>query len=44
VDRWGGEGLTVDDIRFPETRQYTEEVLDKRDEYARRYRKELGRR
>jgi len=43
VDRWGGRGLTIDHIRFPETRQYTEEVLDKRDEYAERYRTELRR-
>jgi soluble lytic murein transglycosylase len=43
VDRWGGQSLTLDDIRFPETRQYTEEVLDKRNEYAERYRQELRR-
>ena len=37
VDRWGGTDLTVDDIRFPETREYTRDVLDKRGEYAKRY-------
>jgi soluble lytic murein transglycosylase len=42
VDRWGGAGLRMQDIRFPETRQYAEEVLEKRDEYAERYTKELG--
>ena len=42
VDRWGGSDLRMQDIRFPETRQYAEEVLDKRDEYAERYAKELG--
>ena len=42
IDRWGGSTLGLSDIRFPETEQYTREVLDKRDEYARRYRKELG--
>jgi soluble lytic murein transglycosylase len=42
VDRWGGEDLTLDDIEFVETRQYTQDVLEKRGEYAKRYRKELG--
>jgi soluble lytic murein transglycosylase len=42
VDGWGGGALRMEDIRFPETRQYTEEVLEKRAEYADRYREELG--
>jgi soluble lytic murein transglycosylase len=42
VDDWGGKQLTLEEIRFAETRVYTETVLDKRDEYAKRYRKELG--
>jgi peptidoglycan lytic transglycosylase len=42
VDRWGGDGLTLDDIDFVETRQYTEDVLEKRGEYASRYSEELG--
>ena len=42
VDRWGGADLDVEDIRFVETEEYTREVLDKRDEYADRYREELG--
>jgi soluble lytic murein transglycosylase len=42
VDRWGAEALRIEDIRFPETRQYAEDVLEKRDEYAERYTKELG--
>jgi soluble lytic murein transglycosylase len=42
VDRWGAEALRMEDIRFPETRQYAEDVLEKRDEYAERYTKELG--
>jgi soluble lytic murein transglycosylase len=42
IDRWGGAGLGLEDIRFPETEHYTREVLDKRDEYASRYRDELG--
>jgi soluble lytic murein transglycosylase len=42
VVAWGGSDLTLDDIRFPETRGYVEDVLDKRDEYAQHYRHELG--
>ena len=34
--------LSLDDIPFPETRNYVENVLEKRDEYARHYRHELG--
>jgi soluble lytic murein transglycosylase len=42
ADRWGGAGLSVAGIPFPETRAYVEEVLEKRDEYRRKYAKELG--
>jgi soluble lytic murein transglycosylase len=42
VSAWGGSSLSLDDIRFPETRGYVENVLEKRDEYARHYRHELG--
>jgi soluble lytic murein transglycosylase len=42
VAAWGGPDLQLDDIPFPETRGYVEDVLDKRDEYARHYRHELG--
>jgi soluble lytic murein transglycosylase len=42
VIAWGGSNLQLDDIPFPETRGYVEDVLDKRDEYARHYRHELG--
>lgn len=42
VDRWGGRGLGLDDIPFPETRAYVEEVLDKQQAYRRKYAKELG--
>jgi soluble lytic murein transglycosylase len=42
VDRWGGKALRLGDIRFPETEQYTRDVLDKRDDYADTYRDELG--
>ena len=42
VVAWGGSNLRLDDIPFPETRGYVEDVLDKREEYARHYRHELG--
>jgi soluble lytic murein transglycosylase len=42
VVAWGGSNLRLDDIPFPETRGYVESVLDKREEYARHYRDELG--
>ena len=42
VVAWGGSNLQLDDIPFPETRGYVEDVLDKRVEYARHYRDELG--
>jgi soluble lytic murein transglycosylase len=42
VVAWGGSNLSVNDIPFPETRDYVENVLQKRDEYARHYRHELG--
>ena len=42
VDRWGASGLALDDIRFPETRAYVEEVLDKRQEYRDQYAQDLG--
>jgi soluble lytic murein transglycosylase len=42
VDGWGGSSLRMDDIRFPETREYTEDVFDKRADYVKHYRTELG--
>ena len=42
VAAWGGSNLEVDQIPYPETREYVENVLDKREEYARHYRHELG--
>ena len=42
ADEWGGADLTVEDIEFPETRAYVEEVLEKRHEYRDKYGKELG--
>jgi soluble lytic murein transglycosylase len=42
VDGWGGADLTLDDIAFPETRAYVEEVLEKRRAYRDTYPRELG--
>jgi soluble lytic murein transglycosylase len=42
ADKWGGSSLTVEEIPFPETRAYVEEVLDKRQAYRDKYGKELG--
>ncbi len=42
ADKWGGSGLEVSDITFPETRSYVSHVLDKRDAYRDKYAKELG--
>jgi peptidoglycan lytic transglycosylase len=42
ADKWGGADLQVEDIPFPETRAYVEEVMEKRDEYRDKYGKELG--
>jgi soluble lytic murein transglycosylase len=42
ADKWGGSGLNVSDIPFPETRAYVEEVLDKQKAYRKKYAKELG--
>jgi soluble lytic murein transglycosylase len=42
VDEWGGSALRMDDIRFPETKQYTQDVFDKREDYVKHYRSELG--
>jgi soluble lytic murein transglycosylase len=42
ADKWGGAGLQVDEIPFPETRAYVEEVLEKQREYRSQYAHELG--
>ena len=42
ADRWGGAALEVDQIGFPETRAYVENVLDRRDDYRRNYADDLG--
>jgi soluble lytic murein transglycosylase len=42
VEEWGGADLTLDDIRFGETRSYVERVLEKREDYRETYPRELG--
>jgi soluble lytic murein transglycosylase len=42
VEEWGGGDLKLENIRFPETRAYVEDVLDKKDEYRAEYARELG--
>jgi peptidoglycan lytic transglycosylase len=42
VDEWGGSELTIEGIKFPETRAYVEEVFDKRRAYRDEYSQELG--
>ena len=42
VDRWGGSDLSVEDIPFPETSAYVENVLDRQHAYREKYAKELG--
>jgi soluble lytic murein transglycosylase len=42
VDAWGGADLTVDGIKFRETRGYVDQVLSKRHDYATNYKHELG--
>jgi soluble lytic murein transglycosylase len=42
VEEWGGADLELDDIRFGETRDYVERVLEKRDDYRETYPRELG--
>lgn len=42
ADLWGGAGMELDDIEFPETREYAETVLEKREEYREQYERELG--
>jgi soluble lytic murein transglycosylase len=42
VRAWGGADLRAEDIRFEETSDYVDQVLDKRDEYREHYAEELG--
>ena len=42
VAAWGGADLRADDIRFQETREFVDTVLEKREEYREHYAEELG--
>jgi len=42
ADEWGGAEMEVEDIGFPETAGYVDEVLDKQEAYRQKYPKELG--
>jgi soluble lytic murein transglycosylase len=42
VDEWGGASIGLDQIRFPETRAYVEDVLEKREQYRNNYADDLG--
>ena len=42
VEEWGGSSISIADIPIEETRDYVEEVLDKRKDYRREYAQELG--
>lgn len=42
ADEWGGSSLRVEEIPFPETRAYVEEVLEKQEAYRDEYSRELG--
>lgn len=39
---WGGSALALDDVAFPETRAYVEQVLEQRQQYRENYADELG--
>lgn len=42
VAAWGGANLKLGDIRFQETRDYVDKVIEKREEYRDHYSEELG--
>jgi peptidoglycan lytic transglycosylase len=42
AESWGGSELELDDIPFPETRDYVESVLELRQQYRDNYADELG--
>jgi soluble lytic murein transglycosylase len=42
VDQWGGAEMSESDIQFPETVEYVDEVIDKREDYRDNYAEELG--
>lgn len=42
ADAWGGAGMELGDIEFPETYDYVKDVLERRREYRHKYAEELG--
>lgn len=42
AEAWGGSTMTIDDIEFPETREYVQNVLEKQREYRHIRELELG--
>jgi soluble lytic murein transglycosylase len=42
VEKWGGSGLKVENITYPETRAYVELVLERQKQYREKYASELG--
>jgi soluble lytic murein transglycosylase len=42
ANRWGGADLEIDQIGFPETRAYVQNVLERREEYRENYADDLG--
>jgi soluble lytic murein transglycosylase len=42
ADKWGGSSMTLDDIRFPETYDYVQDVIERREQYRDKYADELG--
>lgn len=42
AEQWGGAGLELTDIPFPETRAYVEQVLEMRQQYRDNYASDLG--
>jgi soluble lytic murein transglycosylase len=42
VDQWGGSSVGLGEIRFPETRAYVQQVLEKRQQYRDNYASDLG--
>jgi soluble lytic murein transglycosylase len=42
VEKWGGSGMSIDDITYPETRAYVELVLERQKDYREKYASELG--
>jgi len=42
ADAWGGAGMKLGDIEFPETKAYVKDVIERRVEYHKKYADELG--